>query len=57
MSIIYYVDINEAIWYSNKSKAAGVAELADALDLGSSAVRRAGSIPVSRTKDGDMAKW
>ena len=30
--------------------AAGVAELADALDLGSSAVRRAGSIPVSRTK-------
>lgn len=29
---------------------AGVAELADALDLGSSAVRRAGSIPVSRTK-------
>ena len=28
---------------------AGVAELADALDLGSSAVRRAGSIPVSRT--------
>lgn len=28
---------------------AGVAELADALDLGSSALRRAGSIPVSRT--------
>lgn len=28
---------------------AGVAELADALDLGSSAFRRAGSIPVTRT--------
>ena len=31
------------------TKYAGVAELADALDLGSSALRRAGSIPVSRT--------
>ena len=28
---------------------ASVAELADALDLGSSAFRRAGSIPVTRT--------
>ena len=28
---------------------ASVAELADALDLGSSALRRAGSIPVTRT--------
>ena len=29
---------------------AGVAELADALDLGSSAERHAGSTPVTRTK-------
>ena len=29
---------------------AAMAELADALDLGSSGVTRAGSIPVSRTK-------
>ena len=30
---------------------AGVAELADALDLGSSAARRAGSIPVTRIRE------
>ncbi len=30
---------------------AGVAKLADALDLGSSALRRAGSTPVTRTKE------
>lgn len=30
---------------------AGVAELADALDLGSSAARRGGSIPLVRTRN------
>ena len=39
--------IQAAFW---KLKNASVAELADALDLGSSAFRRAGSIPVTRTK-------
>ena len=34
----------------NKQAYAGVAKLADALDLGSNAARRAGSIPVARTK-------
>ncbi|MBP2663578.1 MAG: hypothetical protein H6Q71_1526, partial [Firmicutes bacterium] len=47
--VVIPVDNNENNWYSNNSEDAGVAELADALDLGSSAVRRAGSIPVSRT--------
>ena len=46
---IIYVDKNQNSWYSIDSKDVGVAELADALDLGSSAVRCAGSIPVSRT--------
>ena len=32
-------------------KEAGVAELVDALDLGSSAVRRGGSTPFIRTKE------
>ena len=41
---------------------AGVAELADALDLGSSVERRAGSSPVSPTKwlrstDGSALSW
>ena len=35
------------LWYNILY--ASVAELADALDLGSSAFRRAGSIPVTRT--------
>lgn len=33
-----------------KSEYAGMAELADVLDLGSSAVRRVGSNPTTRTK-------
>ena len=37
-------------WY-NKARDAGVAELADALDLGSSAARRGGSSPLVRTND------
>ena len=44
------------ICYNNQWNAS-VAELADALDLGSSAVRRAGSIPVTRTNfkfDGEL---
>ena len=41
----------------NLLRNASVAELADALDLGSSAVRRAGSIPVTPTNfkfDGEL---
>ena len=34
----------------NNHQYAGVAELADALDLGSSAARRGGSTPFTRTK-------
>lgn len=41
------IDTNETFKYNNLY--ASVAELADALDLGSSALRRAGSIPVTRT--------
>ena len=37
--------------YSCVNNNAGVAELADALDLGSSAARRAGSIPVTRIRE------
>ena len=36
-------------WYYNFSRYAGVAELADAPDLGSGALRRGGSSPFSRT--------
>ncbi len=35
---------------ANKIPLAGVAELVDALDLGSSAARRGGSSPSTRTK-------
>ena len=36
-------------WYYSFSRYAGVAELADAPDLGSGALRRGGSSPFSRT--------
>ena len=57
------VQFRETVCYSECSKQArigdsrqaGMAELADALDLGSSAERRAGSSPVPGTKK--LAKW
>ena len=39
----------------NTLRSAGVAELADASDLGSDALRCAGSIPVTRTKTSKLS--
>ena len=41
---------------ANEIEYAGVAELADARDLGSRAARCAGSIPVTRTNEGAVKK-
>lgn len=43
------IDVIYNKWYYNFSRYAGVAELADAPDLGSGALRRGGSSPFSRT--------
>ncbi len=44
------MNINRAVSRPVYKRQAGMAELADVLDLGSSAERRAGSTPVTRTK-------
>ena len=43
------IDVIYNKWYYNFSRYAGVAELAEAPDLGSGALRRGGSSPFSRT--------
>ena len=43
------IDVIYNKWYYSFSRYAGVAELADAPDLGSGALRRGGSSPFSRT--------
>ena len=43
------IDVIYNKWYYGFSRYAGVAELADAPDLGSGALRRGGSSPFSRT--------
>ena len=43
------MNVNPRLW--GFSKDAGMAELADALDLGSSEATRTGSIPATRTKN------
>ena len=55
ISIIYLRDAQEIVWKASRASA-GMAELADALDLGSSVLRRAGSSPVARTLVGTMIR-
>ena len=48
LSIINFLETNRQLLFNNI--AAPMAELADALDLGSSSERSTGSIPATRTK-------
>ncbi len=51
------IDVIYNKWYYSFSRYAGVAELADAPDLGSGALRRGGSSPFSRTNFIYGAVW
>ena len=49
MSALFAFKIRGSLLYAPRFQHAAVAELVDALDLGSSVLRRGGSIPSSRT--------